>query len=223
MHASLRETIETEVQTHVEDYGDLVLQNIGSELILAAADLPGLLPFDETMNTYDCLGDVDRYGADEAVLLGQRLRTLEVSLIGTYSAESDVTFLYELGFDGDRLERSQGERFTGNGSNVETIDDVDNDVLYFTQGSASAQFSDTGNSVAAGGDMYRTESETNYMNEVGVLPEVSARDTLFEHILLDSPGAAEPEDGQIHVKSSWQLYWLETDDEIEGRQIDFLE
>jgi hypothetical protein len=222
MHSSLRETIETEVQTRVEDYGDLVVQNFGSRLNIPAADLPGEIPFDETLNTYDCLGDVDRYGADEAVLLCQKLRMLEVSLLGTYSAETDITFRYQLGFDGEQMVEEETNSFAS-GTTVDTVDDVDNDTLFFAAGSAMAQFADGGSGLSAGGDTFRTESETNYLTEVGVLPEVSARDSLFEHVTIDSPGAAEPEDGQVHLRSSWQLFWLETDDEIEGRQIDMFE
>jgi len=229
MHTNLRETIETEVQTRIEDYGDLVVQNFGSYLLIPASNLPNVFTVDSTLNSHDVMGDIDRYGADEAVLLGQRLRMLELSLPGTYTAESDVRFKYELSFDNESIngDRTVNGEFQGGAygtnSSIDDYNKIDNDVLYWTAGHMFNQFADGATGVGGGADTFRTEDETNYLTDIGVLPEVSAREQLVEHLRLENRDSATPEDGQLSLNSSWQLYWLETDDEIEGRQIDMFD
>jgi len=226
MHNTVREQIEYEVNTRLEDYGDLVVQNLGSDLTVPAANNPNIYKAEGVLNRHDVMGSVDRYGADEGVLLAQRLRMLEVALPGTYTAESDINFVYQLGFDGDGLKRdlTVGGEFAGGefGANASIRDtnEVNNDVLYWTQGTATNQYADSATGVGGGADTFRTEDETNYLHDVGVLPEVSAREDLNEYLILDNRNSATPEDGQVQVHSSWQLYWLETDEEVDGRRID---
>ena len=224
MHNSLRETIETEVQTHVEDYGDLVVQNLATRAEVSAGALPQAIPFNELISSYDVLGDIDRYGADEAVLLAQKLRSLDVSLHGTFTAEATVEFDYRFGFSGEPIRYAVADESDNinDGNNVVIVgqNDVDNDRLYQASGQVEAGHRDTANSTAAGASPFRVTDETNYMNEVGVLPEVSARETLFERWNVQSGVAEDPEDGALYLHSNWQLYWLETDDEVEARQID---
>jgi hypothetical protein len=225
MHNSLRETIETEVQTHVEDFGDLIVQNIALEILVPAANLPQVLPFNTVVARHDVMGDVDRYGADEGVLLAQKLRSLTVALQGTYTEEANVSFIYRFGFNGGidtTLETDVDEGF-GPNSNRRVSNDIDNDVLYQTTGKATAGFKDQSNSTAAAPESFIMSDETNYLTEVGVLPEVSLRETLFQTLSVRSVSDADPQDGTLRLYASWQLYWLETDDEVEGRQIDLLE
>jgi len=226
MHSTVRETVETEVQGRLEDYGDLIVQNIGTFLKIPAANLPNAEPADAIVNTHDVMGDVDRYGADEAVLLAQDLRCLEAALPGTYSAETDIEFWYELSFNSNRSEAEYLEdgNFAnaayGTSSNRYDRSEVGNDVLYWTWGHTFAQYADSSTGTGGGGDSFRIEDEKNYVHEVGVMPEVSARENLNEHLKIENRNSATPEDGVFTFNTSWQLYWLETDDEIEGRQID---
>jgi len=226
MHTSLRETIETEVQGRVEDYGDLLVQNIATEIIIPAANLPDTLPFQGVVAAeHDVMGGVDRYGADEGVLLSQKLRNLTAALQGTFTNEANVNFRYVFGFGAElpeEVEANVDEGF-GSGADRRTSNRVDNDVLYHTRGKASAGFEDTGVGTGAGPESFVSEDETNYIGEVGVLPEVSHRETLTERLSVSSRSAQDPEDGQFRLYSSLQLYWLETEAEIEGRQIDLFE
>jgi len=228
MHDSLRETIETEVDTHVEDYGDLIVQDISTRLVVFAAALPQALPINETIGEHDVMGEVDRYGADEGVLLGQRLRGLDVSLHGTASAEATVEFEYRFGFDSGRLEYRSADRLEDNindGNNVSIVatDQVNNDDLYFVSGTVEAGHRDTANGTGAGAAPFRsTDDETNYLTDIGVMPEVTARETLFENLFVTNAVSEAPDDVALFLYSNWQLFWLETDDEIEGRQIDIV-
>jgi len=226
MHNRVREVLETEVQTSMEDYGDLIVQNLGSRTQIQAADLPDTLPIDAQLAEYDVMGEVDRYGADEAVLIGQKLRGLTVALQGSFSAEANIEFSYVFGFDADRLSfRLRDDRGDDYGAQTETgvINEVNNDILYHVAGKASAGYKDGAASAGGGPESFVSKDETHYLDEVGVLPEVSAREDLEEHMVITSAADADPDDGQLRVYSSWQLYWLETDDEIEARQIDMLE
>ena len=225
MHTSLRETLETEVQTHVEDYGDLLVQNIETDLRIPAANLPDTLPVDTEVTSYDVMGDVDRYGADEAVLLAQKLRSLTVALQGTYTNEANVIFRYAFGFDTEldvTLRPNVDEGF-GTQADVFEVNEIDNDILYHCNGKATAGFEDTGVGTGAGPESHKAIDETNYLTEVGVLPEVSARENLNEYLYVNSPYSQAPDDGTFRLYSSWQLFFLETDDEIEGRQLDVLD
>jgi hypothetical protein len=223
---SLRETLETEVQTHVEDYGDLIVQNIMTEIFVPASNLPDALPIDQVVATHDVMGAVDRYGADEGVLLAQKLRSLTVALQGTYTNEANVKFRYGFGFDNEpfNIERETNvDEGFGSFANRLTSDEVDNDTLYITSGKASAGYEDTAVGTGAGPESHIVDSETNYATEIGVLPEVTARESLFEYLYVISRSDQAPDDGTFRLYSNWQLYWLETDDEIEGRQIDILD
>lgn len=223
MHTGLRETIETEVQTRVEDYGDLVVQSIGSRHRTPAANLPDALPIKGTLAEYDVMGELDRYGADEGVLLAQKLRGLSVALQGTYTAEANISFQYVFGFDADGLDETNREdRGDAYGSQADTTieNEVNNDVLYHVSGKATAGFRDTATDSSAAPETFFTEDETNYLTEIGVLPEVSLRENLEEYMFIASGPDEEPQDGSLTIYSNWQLYWLETDDEVEGRMID---
>jgi hypothetical protein len=223
MHSSLRNALETEVQTNVEDYGDLLVQNIMTEILVQASDLPQVLPINTVVATHDVMGGVDRYGADEGVLLSQRLRSLTVALQGTYTNEANIRFRYGFGFDSEPFEvEVEGNVDEGFGADSDryTSNRVDNDTLYFTSGKASAGYEDTGVGTGAGPESHIVDDETNYLTGVGVLPEVSARESLFEYFFAGTRATQAPEDGTLRLYSNWQLYWLETDDEIEARQID---
>jgi len=223
MHTSLRETIETEVQTHVEDYGDLVVQHLGARHITPAANMPNAIPIEGKLAEYDVMGDLDRYGADEGVLLCQKLRGLTVALQGTYTAESNVEFAYVFGFDSDRLsERNRENRDDTYGSAADTsiVNEIDNDVLYHVSGKVSAGHRDSSTGTGAAPESFFTTDETNYLTDIGVLPEVSLREDLEEFFFISSETSADPDDGALTIFTNWDLYWLETDDEIEGRQID---
>jgi len=223
MHTGLRETIETEVQTRVEDYGDLVVQNLGAKHRTPAANLPDALPIRGTLAEYDVMGELDRYGADEGVLLSQKLRGLTVALQGTYTSEANIQFQYVFGFDADGLDETNREdRGDAYGTQADTTieNDVNNDVLYHVSGKATAGFRDTVTDSSAGPESFFSEDETNYLTEIGVLPEVSLRENLEEYMVIASDISETPEDGSLTIYSNWQLYWLETDDEVEGRQID---
>jgi hypothetical protein len=223
MHSSLRETVETEVQTHVEDYGDLIVQNIGARHRTPARNLPDTLPIDGTLAEYDVMGEVDRYGADEAVLLAQKLRGLTVALQGTFTAEANIDFDYVFGFDAEQLagrfNEDRNDTF-GAASDTVVFNEVDNDILYHVSGKASAGHRDTASGTGAAPESFFVSGQTNYLTEVGVLPEISARENLEEYLFVDNTASEAPDDGQFRVYSNWQLYWLETDDEIEGRRID---
>lgn len=226
MHASLRETIETEVSTAVEDYGDMIVQNIVTEIEVPARNLPDALPIDTVVATHDVMGEVDRYGADEGVLLAQKLRSLTVALQGTYTNEASVEFRYGFGFNSDPFdideERDVDEGFGASGNRY-VSNEVDNDTLYVASGKATAGFEDAGVGTAASPESFILEDDTNYLTEIGVLPEVSARESLFEYFYARSRSGQAPDDGTLRIYSNWQMYWLETDDEIEGRQIDVLD
>jgi len=224
MHDTLRETLETEVQTSLEDYGDLVVQNIATRVQVSAAALPQAIPFNAIVGRHDVMGDISRYGADEAVLLVQKLRGLDVSLHGTATAEATVEFQYSFGFDPDFMpyEVTALSENINDGDNVNVLgqDAVDNDTLYFNAGQVEAGHRDTTNGTGAAGTPFRTDDETDYMDEVGVLPEVSARETLYETFSVTNDVSEAPDDIALYLFSNWQLYWLETDDEIEGKSID---
>jgi len=225
MHDSLRETLEREVQTSLEDYGDLIVQNLSARVEISAAAVPQALPFNAIVGRHDVMGDVSRYGADEAVLLVQKLRGLDVALHGTASAEATVEFEYSFGFDPDFRSYERDSDLDGNindGNNVEirNQDRVDNDVLYFVSGEVEAGHRDTVNGTGGGASPFRTDDRTDYMDEVGVLPEVSARETMYELFSVTNQVSEAPDDVALYLFSNWQLYWLETDDEIEGRNID---
>jgi len=223
MHTSLRETMETEVQTSVEDFGDLIVQNLGARHNTPAANLPDALPIEGELAEYEVMGEVDRYGADEGVLIAQKLRKLIVALQGTYTAESNIEFEYNFGFGVDRLNAevnaNRGDEF-GNAADTIEQSEVNNDMLYHVAGKATAGFRDTSTGTGAAPESFEATHETNYLTEIGVLPEVTSRETLQEYMFLDSQFSEAPDDGALTIYSSWQLYWLETDDEIEGRQID---
>jgi len=226
MHTSLRETIETEVQTHVEDYGDLIVQTLGVSVRVPAANLPEALPFDANVASHDVMGAVDRYGADEAVLLAQKLRGLTVALQGTATAEANVEFTYNFGFDGGNVDfRFEDDVDEGYGSATEqfTFSEVNNDRLYSVAGKATTGFRDTSTGTGGGPESFFVSDETNYMTEIGVLPEVSARENLIEYWNVGDSTSGGPDDVSLVLYTRWQLYWLETDDEIEGRRIDVLE
>lgn len=225
MHNSVRQVIETETNTMLEDYGDLIVQNIGAALLVPDEDLGGgdTLPIRETIADYDVMGDVDRYGADEAVLLSQKLRGLQVILGDSDNDPTNIEFDYTFGFESELVDRDRQERNrpTTN-STVVPKDEVNNDVLYHLSGNVSGQIEDTNGSGQALD--YKTSSETNYLNEVGVLPEVSARENLHETVQFSTTTGEEVIDQQsIKFFSNWQLYWLETDEPLEGRQVDLFE
>lgn len=223
MHNQVREAIETEVQTSMEDYGDLLVQNISTRVLVPAGNLPGALPINAVIGRHDAMGAVDRYGADEGVLLAQKLRSFEAALHGTFTAEATAEVEYVLGFSGEEIpvtDRPNLEDGISPSTEIGAADGIDNDVLYHVAGTFEAGHRDTASGTAASATPFRVSDETNYLNEVGVLPEVSARDTLFENLVVGSDTSETPEDGPIVVTSSWQLYYLETDDEIEGRQIE---
>ena len=225
MHTSVRETIETEVNTGLEDYGDLIVQNIGVGLLIDEADFGGgeTLPFEGVVADYDVMGDVDRYGADEAVLLSQKLRGLQAVLADADEDPTNLDFRYTFGFGNDSVARDrQEDRRPGDDSEVLPANEVNNDVLYHLSGTVQGQIEDSNGSSSA--NDYKTTSETNYLNEVGVLPEVSARENLNEVLQISTTTSGE----QITVQdfkffTNWQLFWLETDNPLEGRRIDVLE
>jgi hypothetical protein len=217
--------MESEVQTSVENYGDLVVQNIGSRHRTPASNLPDTLPVDGQLADYDVMGELDRYGADEGVLLAQKLRGLTVALQGTYTAEANVEFEYTFGFDSDQVGGVDNiNRDDSYGSNADTrvANEVNNDLLYHVSGKATAGFRDTGTQTSAAPESFFTDSETNYMNEIGVLPEVSLREDLEEYMLITSGTDEQPNDGSLTIYSNWQLYFLETDDDVEGRSVDIV-
>jgi len=220
---TLREEIETEVSTHVEDFGDLLVQNLNMQLIVPAANLPEALPIEEVVGIHDVLGGAQRYGADEGVILAQKLRSFECGLHGTFTGESTIEIGYELGFDTDAVPSvgrpDQAENISGS-AGLNYSEPVNNDVLYYTSGLAKAGFRDTSTGTGGGPEYFQVTDETNYMTDIGVLPEVSARDTLFEYIRLGSETNVDPDDGAIVAVSAWQIYYLETDEEVEGRQIE---
>jgi len=226
MHTSLREVLETEVTTRVESYGDLIVQNLGAAHVTPAANLPNALTIDGELAEYDVMGEVDRYGADEAVLLAQKLRGLTVALQGTYTNEANIEFSYVFGFDSDRLDNQfiddRGDEY-GSSSQILVRNEINNDILYHVNGKATAGFEDTGVGTGAAPESFFTTDETNYLTEIGVLPEISTRENLSEYMVISSNQAQSPEDGSLTIYSSWQLYWLETDDEIEGRRVDLFE
>jgi len=230
MHSNLRQTIETETNTTVEDYGDLIVQNLGVALLIERGSLGAgqTLPFTQRIADYDVLGDVDRYGADEAVLLAQKLRGLQFLLSGADEDPTNVEFRYTFGFDNDLINLDdQTDRNSPSGPNegevtVLASDEVNNDALYHVKGNVKGAIEDSNGSSA--GYVYQTRSETNYMNEVGVLPECSARENLNEVLQVSTTTGAEEIDSQgIKFFTNWQLFWLETDEPLEGRQIDVLE
>jgi len=96
-------------------------------------------------------------------------------------------------------------------------------VLYHTSGTVEAGHRDTATGTGGGAAPFRTDDEMNYLHEVGVLPEVSARETLFEFWNVSSSTSADPDDGALKLLANWQLYWLETDEEVSGRRIDITE
>jgi hypothetical protein len=225
MHNNVRQTLETETNTRLEDYGDLIVQNIGAKWLYPTEDTgPGSdLPIQGTAADYDVMGDIDRYGADEAVLLAQKLRRLEFRLTNSDEDPSNVDFLYTFGFNDDVLLPSQqpDNKPSPNGI-AGAVSEVNNDVLYHTAGTAKAVLEDSNGS--ASGQPIVAEDETNYLNEVGVLPEVSARENLYETIQVTSTTGSESlNELGLKLVTSWQLYWLETDEPLEGRQIDLLE
>jgi len=226
MHSSLRETLETEIQTHVEDYGDLVVQNLGARHLTPPGDLPETLPIDGTLAEYDVMGEIDRYGADEAVLLAQKLRGLTVALQGTATAEANIQFEYVFGFDAERIAgrfNEDREDEYGDLADTRVTNDINNDILYHVSGPVTAGFRDTSTGTAASPEPYNVSDETNYMTEVGVLPEVSSREDLEEYFFIASRLSEDPDDVSLTIYTNWQLYWLETDDEVEGRQIDIMD
>jgi hypothetical protein len=225
MHTSVRETVETEVNTRLEDFGDLIVQNVGVGLLIPAEDLGGgeTLPFDQRVANYDVMGDVNRYGADEAVLLCQKLRGLQILLAGSDEDPTNLEFRYVFGFDSDQVvrDRQDDNRPTDN-SVVLAANEVNNDVLYHLSGNVQGQVEDANGSSSAVN--YITSDSTNYLHEVGVLPEVSARENLNETLQLSTTtGGEQIESQSIKFFTNWQLYWLETDEEVEGRRIDLLE
>jgi len=225
MSMSLREQMETEVNTHVEDYGDLIVQNLRTSLLIPASNLPSALPLTATIAEHDVMGEVDRYGADEGVLLAQKLRGLEIALSGTFSAEAIVDCDYTLGFDSDRVQPKERDRFEERVSSnavVEFTSEVDNDVLYHVAGTAEAGHRDTSTGTAASATPLKKTDETNYLAEVGVLPEVTPRDQLAETIRLAVSTGVSPDDGGLKLFTSWQMYFLETDNEVDGRDIDIV-
>lgn len=227
MHTALQQTIDTEVQGRVEDYGDLVVQNIRTEIQIPAANLPNALPFyGIEVAEHDVMGGVDRYGAEEGVLLSQKLRSLTAALQGTYTNEANVFFRYTFGFGADLSDEERDSNVDeGFGSAADRFvsNEVNNDALYHVNGKATAGYEDTGVGTGAGPESHIVEDETNYLNEIGVLPEVSLRETLSERLSVGSRSAQDPEDGTFRLYTAWQLYWLETDDDIEGRQVDLFE
>lgn len=230
MHSNLRQTVETETNTTVEDYGDLIVQNLGVGLLIERASIGAgqTLPFNQRIADYDVLGDVDRYGADEAVLLCQKLRGLQMILGGADEDPTNVEFQYSFGFDNEQVDfDDQTDRNAPSGPDdgdvtILASDEVNNDTLYHVKANVKGAIEDSNGS--SSGHAYETSSETNYMNEVGVLPEVSARENLNEKLRVSTTTGNEEIDSQdLKFFTNWQLYWLETDEPLEGRQIDVLE
>jgi len=225
MHDSVRQTLEVETNTTIEDYGDLIVQNVGVGLLVPAEDIGGgdFLPFIGKIADYDVMGDVDRYGADEAVLLAQKLRGLQVTLSNYGNDPTNIEFRYTFGFNSDLVAREdQSTNDPSENASTFAANEVDNDVLYHLSGTIYGGIEDANGSSSPVN--YQTRSETNYLQEVGVLPEVSARENLNEVVSLSTTTSqASIGDQAIKFFTNWQLYWLETDEPVEGRQIDLLE
>jgi hypothetical protein len=172
------------------------------------------------------MGAVDRYGADEAVLIAQKLRGLTVALQGTATSEANIEFTYTFGFDGGNISfQFEEDVDDGYGSATEqfTFNEVNNDVLYSVSGKATAGYRDTATGTGGAPESFFVNDDTNYMTEIGVLPEVSARENLIEYWNVGDSTATSPDDLSLSLYTRWQLYWLETDDETEARRIDVLE
>jgi len=225
MHTSVRETIETEVNTRLEDYGDLLVQNVGAGLLVPRTDIGAgqTLPFNLTVAEYDVMGNVDRYGADEGVLIGQKLRGFQLQLGGSEEDPTNIEFRYTFGFENDQVARDRQSEFKpSENSEVLNANEVNNDILYHLSGNVQGRVEDANGS--SSGNDYKTTDETNYLHDVGVLPEVSARENLYEVLQISTTTGEEQITSQnIKLFTNWQLYWLETEEPVEGRRIDVLE
>lgn len=206
---------ETELVTDVSDFGDVIVQNLTSTLTIRPNALPNALPIGlEPYARHDVMGDVSRYGADEGRLLAQRLTNLQISIGGANTQEVAVGFLYQLSFDAGLPEpEAEQLQFAAGTGTARFADYVDNDVLYLSRGMTEGSFADSAAGVGGGADAYQTQHRVNYLEEVGVLPEATPRDTLFESVYLAPiEDVTAPDNSPISVHTSYQLYWLAVDD-----------